>query len=123
MGGFNTQMVGVVQMAPQLLRVFAPKEAGAGAGIEAPQNLLDKFGPAEFRVGPCFASSDSEGRVKQQHALVRPWAQVAIGGVKVQVLGQFLEDVVQRPGQGAHFGFYREGQTMRMAGCRIGVLS
>ena len=80
--------------------------------------------PALAAVAGRGAGADGEHPVQQQHPLVGPRRQVAVGRRRqAQVGAQLLVDVLQAARHGSHVGGDREGQADRVPGGGVGVLA
>ena len=80
--------------------------------------------PALAAVRSSLAGGDGQHSVQQQDALLEPGAQVAVrGGRDAEVGVEFLVDVLQAAGDGAHIGGDGERQTDRVPRGRVRVLT
>ena len=116
--------------------LLAIDECSFGARIATPEHVNQSFAvgrqgldggvgeeaPAQPLVAVGHVGSHGQRGVEQQHPLLGPSCQVAIGGhVGPQVVSNLLEDVEQRGRHGHPFG-HREAQSHGLSGLMVGVL-
>lgn len=112
-------------------------EGGLGLGLGAPEHeddVLLAFGdgtddgvgeglPAFPRVGEGGPGADGENRIEQENPLAGPGTEIAADdGGAADVIGNLLEHIAQGGGRG-DAGLHREGETVGVAGGRVGVLA
>ena len=118
-------LVGIDQ-ADFVLGVVAPQHEDDVAAL-AGECFDDGIGeglPTDAAVTARFAALDGETGVEQQHALIRPGAQVAvIGRDKAgNAAFEFFVDVLQR-GRYTHAMRHGKGEPHRLSGLVVGVLT
>ena len=96
----------------------------ARRACERPDGLLGDGFPALAAMGAGAARRDGEDAVEEQHALLAPGREVAVGRRRVaEIFGVFLEDVQQARRERPDVGRDAEAQPDRVARRRVRILA